>query len=103
MTQRTPALAIPFEHEAIVIRPGARTRLPIAIAIHSTVLGPALGGVRVKHYAQPLDAMADLLRLSWAMTLKSAVVDCGTGGGKAVVALPSDAALTAMQREALML
>jgi leucine dehydrogenase len=100
-----PALAIPFDHEEIVVRPGARTRLPIAVAIHSTVLGPALGGVRLKEYATPLDAMADVLRLSWAMTLKSAVVDCGTGGGKALVAVPPGglAALVGPRREALLL
>jgi leucine dehydrogenase len=100
-----PALAIPFDHEHVQLRPGARTGLPIAIALHSTVLGPALGGVRVAEYASPLDALADVLRLSWAMTLKGAVVDCGTGGGKAVVALaPGQAAsLVGPHREALLL
>jgi leucine dehydrogenase len=105
VTPTTSPLAIPFDHEEIVIRPGTRTALPIAIAIHSTTLGPALGGVRVKEYATPLDAMADALRLSWAMTLKSAVVDCGTGGGKAVVALAPGqaAALVGARRESLLL
>jgi leucine dehydrogenase len=101
----TTSLAIPFDHEEIVIKPGARTGLPIAIAIHSTALGPSLGGVRVKEYGTPLDAITDVLRLSWAMTLKSAVVDCGTGGGKAVVALApgQGASLVGARREALML
>jgi len=55
------------------------------IAVHSTRLGPALGGMRVLPYASEEDAMDDVLRLARAMTYKSAVADTGLGGGKAVI------------------
>ncbi len=55
------------------------------VAIHSTALGPALGGVRFWHYASEDDALADVLRLSEAMTMKAAVAGLHQGGGKAVV------------------
>ncbi|HKW59902.1 MAG TPA: Glu/Leu/Phe/Val dehydrogenase dimerization domain-containing protein [Candidatus Dormibacteraeota bacterium] len=59
------------------------------ICVHSTRLGPAAGGTRMKHYALPSDALRDGMRLSEAMTLKFASVDFPYGGGKAVIALPS--------------
>lgn len=55
------------------------------IAIHSTVLGPALGGTRMYPYASPDDALKDVLRLSKGMTYKSAVAEDGLGGGKSVI------------------
>ena len=55
------------------------------IAIHSTALGPALGGVRFWQYASERDAMVDALRLSEAMTLKAAMAGLHQGGGKTVV------------------
>lgn len=55
------------------------------IAIHSTVLGPALGGCRVMPYAHPDDAKRDALRLSKAMTYKSSITGLNLGGGKCVV------------------
>ncbi len=61
------------------------------IAVHSTRLGPALGGMRVLPYATEQEAMDDVLRLAQAMTYKSAVADTGFGGGKAVIiADPAD-------------
>ncbi len=61
------------------------------IAVHSTRLGPALGGMRVLPYATEAEAMDDVLRLAQAMTYKSAVADTGLGGGKAVIiADPAD-------------
>lgn len=59
------------------------------ICVHSTRLGPAGGGTRMKHYPRPSDALADGMRLSEAMTLKFACVDFPHGGGKAVIALPT--------------
>jgi glutamate dehydrogenase/leucine dehydrogenase len=81
----------PMEHERIVIRRGPRSGRPIIVAVHSTVLGPALGGCRVKEYDTWHDGLADALRLSAAMTAKCAVAGLAHGGGKTVVALPRGA------------
>lgn len=58
------------------------------VCVHSTVLGPAMGGVRLQRYATPHDGLADGLRLAGAMTLKQAAADLPYGGGKAVLAVP---------------
>src|SRR5881398_1502021 len=55
------------------------------IAVHSTVLGPALGGTRFWTYASDDDALVDALRLSRGMTYKNAVAGLNLGGGKAVI------------------
>jgi len=55
------------------------------IAIHSTVLGPALGGTRFWTYASDEDAIEDALRLARGMTYKNAVAGLNLGGGKAVI------------------
>jgi leucine dehydrogenase len=58
------------------------------VAVHSTLRGPSLGGCRMWHYGDTRAAMRDALRLSRAMTLKSAVADLPLGGGKGVIVLP---------------
>lgn len=55
------------------------------ISVHDTTLGPSLGGLRIFPYASPEDALQDVLKLSKAMTLKSAVAEDGMGGGKSVI------------------
>jgi leucine dehydrogenase len=60
----------------------------IFICMHSTQLGPAAGGTRLKVYETPADGLRDAMRLSAGMTAKLAVADLGLGGGKAVLALP---------------
>jgi leucine dehydrogenase len=55
------------------------------ISVHSTRLGPSLGGMRLWPYANDEAALEDVLRLSRAMTYKSAVAHTGLGGGKSVV------------------
>ncbi len=55
------------------------------IAIHSTVLGPALGGTRFYPYKSERDALDDVLRLSKGMTYKAACAGLRLGGGKAVI------------------
>lgn len=55
------------------------------VAIHSTALGPALGGVRIHLYQTPKEALNDVLRLAEAMTYKSALAENGLGGGKSVI------------------
>jgi glutamate dehydrogenase/leucine dehydrogenase len=57
--------------------------------VHSTALGPGFGGTRLKVYPDPTAAVADVLRLSRAMTFKNAVAALPFGGGKAVLAVPS--------------
>src|SRR5439155_695212 len=59
------------------------------VCVHSTRLGAAAGGTRMKHYPRPADALADGMRLSEAMSLKFASVQFPHGGGKAVIALPT--------------
>ena len=61
------------------------TGLKAIIAIHSTVLGPSLGGTRWKPYASTNEALTDVLRLSRAMTYKSSAAGLDLGGGKAVI------------------
>ncbi len=55
------------------------------IAIHSTALGPALGGTRFYPYETDDEALSDVLRLSRGMTLKNAAAGLDLGGGKAVI------------------
>ena len=55
------------------------------ISVHSTRLGPSLGGMRLWPYASEEAALEDVLRLSRAMTYKSALARTGLGGGKSVV------------------
>lgn len=55
------------------------------IALHNTVLGPALGGTRIYPYVKSEDALNDVLRLARGMTFKSAVAQVGFGGGKCVI------------------
>jgi leucine dehydrogenase len=61
------------------------TGLRAFISVHSTRLGPSLGGMRLWPYASDDEALTDVLRLSQAMTYKSAVARTGLGGGKSVV------------------
>ena len=74
-------------HEEVVV--AERSGVRIAIAVHSTRLGPALGGTRMSAYADAPDsgaaAYADALRLSRAMTYKNALAGLHHGGGKAVI------------------
>ncbi|WP_395245897.1 Glu/Leu/Phe/Val dehydrogenase dimerization domain-containing protein [Agromyces sp. MMS24-K17] len=92
-TAATPPVAtIPLpeaapDHERVLVVRGARSGLTIVVAVHSTVLGQALGGARLWRYAHWTDALADALRLSEAMTAKNAVAGLARGGGKAVIAL----------------
>src|SRR3712207_2241720 len=55
------------------------------IAVHNTVLGPALGGTRFWNYRSDEEAFIDVLRLSRGMTYKAAVTGLNLGGGKSVI------------------
>jgi glutamate dehydrogenase/leucine dehydrogenase len=72
-------------HEQVVFVADAAAGLRAVIAIHSTALGPSLGGVRFHRYDRDAEALADALRLSEAMSLKASLAGLHQGGGKAVV------------------
>jgi leucine dehydrogenase len=72
-------------HEQVVLCHDQETGLRAIIAIHNTVLGPALGGTRMWQYASDMEAIVDALRLSEGMTYKAAVAGLNLGGGKAVI------------------
>jgi valine dehydrogenase (NAD+) len=61
------------------------TGLRAIIAIHSTALGPALGGTRFYPYATEAEALADVLNLARGMAYKNALAGLDLGGGKAVI------------------
>lgn len=73
------------EHEEVVFCQNKDAGLKAIIAIHNSVLGPALGGLRMWPYATEQDALNDVLRLSRGMTYKAAVSGLNLGGGKAVI------------------
>ena len=72
-------------HEQVVFCQEPTTGLKSIIAIHSTKLGPALGGCRFWNYESDEEAMTDVLRLSRGMTYKAAVAGLRLGGGKSVI------------------
>src|SRR5205085_603096 len=69
-----------LEHEELLVRRGTRSGLFTMVAVHSTVRGRALGGCRMWRYDDSRSAVRDALRLSRAMTYKSAVADLPRGG-----------------------
>lgn len=72
-------------HEAVHFFTDRASGLSAVIAIHSTALGPAAGGVRFWHYADSHAAVTDALRLSRGMSYKNAMAGLPLGGGKGVV------------------
>jgi leucine dehydrogenase len=72
-------------HEQVVFCNDEATGLKAIVAIHNTVLGPALGGTRMWNYATEQEALTDVLRLSRGMTFKAAISGINLGGGKAVI------------------
>lgn len=73
------------EHQEVVFCNDKATGLKCIVAIHSTQLGPALGGCRMWNYETVDQALEDVLRLSKGMTYKAAVAGLNLGGGKAVI------------------
>jgi leucine dehydrogenase len=72
-------------HERVLFCSNPDTGLQAIIAVHSTVLGPGLGGVRMWPYKSMDEALLDVLRLSRGMTYKAAAAGLNLGGGKAVI------------------
>jgi valine dehydrogenase (NAD+) len=90
-------------YEQLVWCHDGRTGLRAIIAIHSTALGPALGGTRFYPYPDEQAALVDVLRLARGMTYKAALAGLDLGGGKAVILgdphrLRSEALLTVYGR-----
>ncbi|WP_210582360.1 Glu/Leu/Phe/Val dehydrogenase [Streptomyces sp. GESEQ-4] len=72
-------------HEQVVLCQDRASGLKAVIAIHSTALGPALGGTRFYPYASEEEAVADALNLARGMSYKNAMAGLDHGGGKAVI------------------
>lgn len=89
---------IGIEHEAALVRRGTRSGLYTAVAVHSTVRGPSCGGCRMWTYDSPTSGLNDALRLSRAMSFKSAAAGLALGGGKGVIMLPPGVELTPERR-----
>lgn len=73
------------DHEKVLVGRDPVSGYHGIIAIHSTALGPAVGGTRFWHYATEDEALTDALRLSRGMTYKTAVAGLPLGGGKAII------------------
>ena len=95
--------AVRFDHEQLVVRRGERSGLYAIVAVHSTALGPALGGVRLWSYPAPIDACRDALRLARGMTFKAAAARLDLGGGKGVICAPPGVRLEGERRRAALL
>ena len=91
-----------WDGEELVSRFDARTGTWMLIGVHSTVLGPAMGGTRMKQYPALDDAVGDVLRLSQAMTMKQAAAGLPYGGGKAVLAVPEVPGRGSIERAAVL-
>jgi valine dehydrogenase (NAD+) len=72
-------------HEQVVLCHDRDSGLKAVIAIHSTALGPALGGTRFHPYASEEEAVQDALNLARGMSYKNALAGLDHGGGKAVI------------------
>src|SRR5216110_989546 len=79
------SLLAEHEHEQVSVYYDPSTGYRGIIAIHSTVLGPALGGTRFWNYQSDRAALIDALRLARGMTYKAAVAGLNLGGGKSVI------------------
>src|SRR3954453_8507371 len=91
IAEHTPAsaparLEAEDSHEQVVIRQDPESGLRFIVAVHSTVLGPSLGGLRLRRYPGGLrEALDDVLALSRTMSLKASAAGLDLGGGKAVM------------------
>jgi leucine dehydrogenase len=72
-------------HETVLFGYDAATGLRAIVAVHSTHLGPSLGGCRMYPYADEAEALTDVLRLSRGMSYKAALAELPQGGGKSVI------------------
>jgi leucine dehydrogenase len=94
---------VSFDHEELVIRKGRRSGAYTVVAVHSTALGPALGGCRMWRYESSADGARDALRLARAMTFKAAAAGLSLGGGKGVICADPGRAPTGKRRRDMLL
>ena len=78
-----------WDGEHVVVRHDEESGAWMFVCVHSTLLGPAMGGTRMKSYPSPAEALEDGLRLAAGMTRKLAVLGLPCGGGKAVLHVPA--------------
>lgn len=83
------------DHEGVHLFRDRSSGLTAVIAVHSSTLGPAAGGVRFWHYADATDAVTDALRLSRGMSYKNAMAGLPLGGGKGVILADANGTKTA--------
>jgi glutamate dehydrogenase/leucine dehydrogenase len=88
MNQSIENLIRSWDGEEVLIRFDRPSGAWIVFASHSTKLGPATGGTRMKAYPNLAAGVGDALRLAKGMTYKFAVAGLDRGGGKAVIVLP---------------
>lgn len=74
-----------YGHEEVAFFNNEKAGLHCIIAVHSTKLGPALGGCRLWPYKSEEEALFDVLRLSRGMSFKNAAAGLPIGGGKGVI------------------
>jgi leucine dehydrogenase len=98
---RLMALACGYEDLRVVS--GPRSGATMALAVHSTALGPALGGLRMWHYDSAARGVADALQLARAMTYKAAAAGLDLGGGKGVICAPTPERLVGELRRRMLL
>ena len=89
-----------WDGESVITRYDTESSTWMFIAIHSTTLGVATGGTRMKKYPSPEEALMDAMRLAEGMTYKWAGINFPRGGAKAVLAVEDD--LSASDREGLL-
>jgi leucine dehydrogenase len=82
------ALVEGWDGEAVVMRFDRPTACWMFIALHSSTLGPPMGGTRLRQYPTPADGLLDAMRLARGMTHKWAALEIPYGGGKGVLAVP---------------
>lgn len=89
-TKSFQSLIQDWDGENVIVRFDRPSGAWIFIAVHSTRLGPATGGTRLRPYPSLEAALADVLKLAEGMTYKYAVPGMPRGGGKAVISTPPD-------------
>lgn len=99
---RNATVASMFTHEQLIVRRGGRTGFTLVVAVHSSVLGQAIGGCRLRHYARWEDGVTDALGLAEGMSYKCALAGLEHGGGKSVIVNPSRDAPTGDLRRAVL-
>jgi leucine dehydrogenase len=100
--QRAETPLVTLDHEELVVRRGRRSGAYTIVAVHSTALGPSLGGCRLWRYESSAAGARDALRLSRAMTFKAAAAGLRLGGGKGVICAEPGLPPTGRKRRALL-